>query len=210
MNYASNISQRLLEGKLICAYESKEDFQRLSQNEDIRERVEATLTSLDRRLQTLESGNAYYAVRVTLDNSAQQEARRFFTDLISKAREELAWMDLLAESTQQETFVQAGNNISYSDVIHAIDYNQSLQQKLRELLKINSETSIVVLVSKLFDRLKQRRLVVEENKRNNQYRFTSRLELIQQALVFVAMHNMLHVDSDETDDLSKHQKKLFQ
>ena len=181
MNYASQISQHLLEGKLICAYESKEDFKRLSQNEDIRERVEATLISLDRRLQTLDSGNAYYAVCATHDAGAQQEARRFFTELISKAREELAWMDLLAESTNQEVFVQAGNLVSYADVIHAIDYNQSLQHKLRELLKINNETPIVTLVTKFFERLKQRQLVVLESSRNNQYRFTSRLELMQQA-----------------------------
>ncbi|GHE80169.1 condensin complex protein MksE [Thalassotalea profundi] len=209
MNYASRITQHLLEGKLICAYETKEDFQRLTQNEDIRERVESTLFNLDRRLQTLESGNAFYAVRNSLDTSAQQDARRFFSDLISKAREELAWMDLLAESTQQETFVQAGNLISYSDVIHAIDYNQSLQQKLRELLKVNNEASIVLLVSKLFERLKQRGIVIEESARNNQYRFTSRLELIQQALVFVAMHNMLHTEPNENHDSAKSQQRML-
>jgi len=209
MNYASSITQRLLEGKLVCAYESKEDFQRLAQNEDIRDCVEITLSNLDRKLQMLESGNAYYAVRIALDSTAQQDARRFFTELISKAREELTWMDLLAESTQQESFVQAGSLISYSDVIHAIDYNQSLQQKLRALLKINNESSIVTLVSKLFDRLKQRNLVIEVSSRNNQYRFTSRLELMQQALVFVAMHNMLHVDENESNVSVKQQERMI-
>ena len=198
MNYASKIAKHLLEGRLICAYECKEDYQRLTQNSDIQKHVEITLNNLDRGLATLESGNAYYTVHLTQDSQAQHDARRFFSDLISKARDELDWMDLLAETTQQEIFVQAGNMITFADVIHAINYNQSLQQKLRNLLKEKPDVSINTLVTKLFDRLKKNHIIIEENKRTLEYRFTSKLELLQQALVFVAMHNKLHLEDEES------------
>lgn len=195
MNYSSQISQLLLSGEVICAYSHPSFFQRLVQNDELLVKIETTLLSLERRLIQSASGNTFYAVNSTLDDKEKSEAKIYFKYIVHDARYILSWLDFFAEVSQQDIYIQAGDKINFSDTVNALTYNQSLQEKLRSILKVSSNIDVVQLAEKLFDRLQKKdKVMILVDRHKRQYQFTGKLELIQQSLLFIVEQNLLYQD----------------
>ncbi|TNC80862.1 MAG: hypothetical protein C9356_12110 [Oleiphilus sp.] len=197
MSYEADIATKLLSGKVICTHAYHEDYQRLTQDSLIQDKVSEILLSLERQLVQSDSGNAFYAVHAKLTSDTKREAKEFFQYLVSNARYYLGVLDFFAEACDQDVFIQAGEKIHYSDIARALTHNNALQEKLRHLLGTRAEKDVSKMAEKLIKDLLKDELIIVVNTQRLEYRFTGKLELVQQGLTYISEQNRLGIDTTE-------------
>ena len=204
MSYKTEIVKKLLDAGVICVFAHHENYQRLVQDDDLLESVQNILASLDRKLIQSESGNAFFAVNAELNTDTKKEAKEYFRYLVKDARYYLDILEFFAESCQQDIYIQAGEKIQFSDLARSLTHSNSLQERLKRLLGNRADSDVSKMASRLLDDLVTSELLFLQDSQRLIYRFTGKLELIQQGLIFIVEQNRLGMEhTDPEDNLQK-------
>lgn len=185
------IAKKLLELKIICAYQDHDDYQTLAQDDVIKEKVELILNLLDRELVCADSGNSFYAVNSEMSEDTSKEAREYFRFLVNSARFYIEMLEFFAEACERDIHVQPGEKIYFHELTQTLTHNNALQDRLKSLLQSKSEKDINKMTQKFFDDMVKDELIFLHDSKNLVYRFTGKLELIKQGLTFIAEQNRL-------------------
>ncbi len=86
--------ERLLAGEFICAVSDEGAF-RLLQDDEARERVDAYLRPLNRRLASNDEGSVYFLAWRVLDEAAREQLSRQLGETVASLPPLLEWLQLV-------------------------------------------------------------------------------------------------------------------
>jgi hypothetical protein len=203
MTHKADIAKKLLSGTVICIFTDQENYQLLVQDDDILINVENILTSLDRKLIQSDSGKAFYAVNAELNADSKKEAKDYFRYLVRDARYYLDILEFFAEASEQDIYIQAGEKIQFAEIARVLTHSNSLQDRLNRLLGNRASSDVSKMASKLLEDLVKDELLMVQDAQNLIYRFTGKLELIQQGLIFIVEQNRLGMVEDDSSQTTQ-------
>lgn len=206
-----DVAQKLLSGQVVCKYTQRGLFDKL-ENDDINKAICAWLSKVGMRLEKTASGTGYYAVYNGIHSEVKQRAREFFKVIARDLRFTLEWLELITETMNNGTVISSGETIRYDQVLSEVSENINQQQNLYRITRqikgpvVNGE-QLRSHVEKLFNKLVAEGVLTCINKSSEIYQFTSKVELIQDYIVFIK--EVEEIPDIETYAPEYHQESLF-
>lgn len=110
--------ERLLAGEFICAVSDEGAFRRL-QDEATRERIDAYLRPLNRRLAATDEGSVYFLAWRRLDDAAREQLSRQLGDTVASLMPLLEWLQLVQEALGRDGLAAPGDVLKPADFSRA-------------------------------------------------------------------------------------------
>lgn len=176
--------KRLLQGEVLCPWSTPEQA-RLLQDSEVRSQVDEWVRALGYELAETSGGSGYYLVHARVDEPARADATRLFREIMVSLREHLNVISLLMEATDADAALAPGQVIRPNQVVAAAEESPSLRDQLGKLKTSKPQSGIRQQVDALIKALKDEGLIVPARQDGEAYYFTSRVELIQDVIVFI-------------------------
>ncbi|MDM7858596.1 hypothetical protein [Thiopseudomonas acetoxidans] len=124
--------EKLLAGQFLCAVTDEELFAKL-QRDELRERVDAYLKPLNRRVASNADNSVYFLAYRDLDESARVHLKQQFSVVMSSLLPLLEWLTYVQEAMGSDSLLTAGDTLKLQELILKTEDNPSLRQRLQSL-----------------------------------------------------------------------------
>lgn len=124
--------EKLLAGQFLCAVTDEELFAKL-QRDELRERVDAYLKPLNRRVASNADNSVYFLAYRDLDESARAHLKQQFSVVMSSLLPLLEWLTYVQEAMGSDSLLTAGDTLKLQELILKTEDNPSLRQRLQSL-----------------------------------------------------------------------------
>ena len=196
---------RLLAGNVVCQW-SAPSLARLIEREDIQNRVNRWSSELGMELAETSSGNGRYLVYQGFDNTVKAVARETFTKLMKNLRFYVQTLEMLMNALHPESSLLPGEELRFHDLLSQVSQSPSLQTQLSNLPSSRKYTAYKEQLDGLFSQLIKEGLLVEANAKHSIYQVTSRIELVQDLIIFIQDNE--HLPEPEVDNAIGRQGQL--
>lgn len=181
---------QLLSGQVICQWSAPAQA-RLLEREDVQNRVNRWASEIGMTLASTSSGSGHYLVYSGYDGSVKTAARELFTRIMKQLRFYVQTLEMLMNALHTETSLVPGEEIRFHDLLSQIGQSPSLQTQLGNLPSSKRHTAFKEQLEGLFSQLVKEGLLVEANAKHSIFQVTSRVELIQDLIIFIQENEQL-------------------
>jgi hypothetical protein len=191
--------EKLLAGEFICAVSDADNYRRL-QDERVREGVDAYLKPLNRRLAQTQDGQLFVVGYLHHDETAREQLKAQFTQVIQALLPLLEWMQLVQEAMGRDGALGAGDTIKLQEFVLKTEDNQSLRQRLKGLASdkfFNSHADAVdAQVKQIFKRLRDHGYLRQPHPQRQFYEVTGKIDYLIELVRFIRDEENLPVEDD--------------
>ncbi len=195
----------LLGGHVVCQW-SAPALARLIEREEVQNRVNRWASEIGMTLATTSSGVGHYLVYQGFDNTVKGVARESFTRLMKSLRFYVQTLEMLMNALHAETSLIPGEELRFHSLLNQVSQSPSLQTQLSNLPSSRRHTAFKEQLESLFSQLQKEGLLIEANAKHSIYQVTSRIELVQDLIIFIQDNEQL--PEPETDTPSARQGQL--
>ena len=175
---------QLMSGQVICQW-SAPSLARLLEREDVKNRVNRWASEIGMQLASTSSGAGHYLVYEGFDSNAKAVSRELFTRLMKSLRFYVQTLEMLMNALPPEMTLVPGEELRFHNLLHQVGQSPSLQTQLGNLPSSKRHTAYKEQLDSLFSVLLKEGLLVEANAKHSIYQVTSRIELIQDLIIFI-------------------------
>nr|WP_300274703.1 hypothetical protein [Halomonas sp.] len=189
--------ERLLAGEFICAVSDEGAFRRL-QDEEVRERLDAYLRPLNRRLATNEEGTVYFLAWHTLDEAAREQLSRQLGETVASLLPLLEWLQLVQEALGRDGPPAPGDVLKPADFSSRCEDHQGLRERLERLATDpyfgSQSDQLDAQLKQVFKRLKEHGYLLQPHADRQYYLVTAKIDYLLDLTRFIRDEENLPVD----------------
>ena len=189
--------ERLLAGEFICAVSDEGAFRRL-QDEEVRERLDAYLRPLNRRLATNDEGTVYFLAWHTLDEAAREQLSRQLGETMASLLPLLEWLQLVQEALGRDGPPAPGDVLKPADFSSRCEDHQGLRERLERLATDpffgSQSDQLDAQLKQVFKRLKERGYLLQPHADRQYYLVTAKIDYLLDLVRFIRDEENLPVD----------------
>ncbi|MCG5502136.1 condensin complex protein MksE [Ectothiorhodospira lacustris] len=192
--------ERLLAGDFICAVSDETAFRHL-QDEAIRERIDAYLRPLNRRLATNTDASVYFLAWLRLDESAREQLSRQLGDTVGSLMPMLEWLQLVQEALGRDGLAAPGDVLKPADFSSRCEDHQGLRERLERLASDpffgSQSDQLDAQLKQVFKRLKEHGYLQQPHAERQYYVVTGKIDYLIDLVRFIRDEENLPID-DQT------------
>lgn len=189
--------ERLLAGEFICAVSDEGAFRRL-QDEEVRERLDAYLRPLNRRLATNEEGTVYFLAWHTLDEAAREQLSRQLGETVASLLPLLEWLQLVQEALGRDGPPAPGDVLKPADFSSRCEDHQGLRERLERLATDpyfgSQSDQLDAQLKQVFKRLKEHGYLLQPHADRQYYLVTAKIDYLLDLTRFIRDEENLPVE----------------
>lgn len=185
-------ARRLLSGEVICRWTDSDAFDVIEQ-EDVQYLLNEHLSFLGAKIALTPNDNGFYLIMDPLVIDVKKRSKEVFTDVLKNYRTVLSWMSIFMKSMSPDRPVLGGDTFRVVDIHSHVSNDPTLQNDLNRIKKIRGDNTRKQLDSLVAD-LVNKRILVEIDKNHEIYRFTAKIDLINEYLEFIADHESIGLE----------------
>ncbi len=189
--------ERLLAGDFICAVSDDTAFRRL-QGEATRERLDAYLRPLNRRLATNEEGSVYFLAWRQLDEAARDQLSRQLAETVGSLLPMLEWLQLVQEALGRDGPVSPGDVLKPADFSSRCEDNQGLRERLERLATDpffgSQSEQLDAQIKQVFKRLREHGYLRQPHADRQYFVATAKIDYLIDLVRFIRDEEQLPVD----------------
>ena len=196
--------KRLLQGEFICEVSDEAGYRYLLDPGQARE-VDAFLSRLNYRLSCTQNQLGFYAAYRTIDSSARNDIHKIFSQFRRELNPIVEWLDMMMSCLNQDTALSPGDTLNFSRLLHVIEQNQALADRLQTFAKFkdfsSADDSVKGRLEKLLTILQKWGYLTLANRDTLIYQVTGKLDYFYQALQFIQEHEQIPIEQGEVDTI---------
>ncbi|WP_309296786.1 condensin complex protein MksE [Halomonas sp. NCCP-2165] len=200
--------ERLLAGDFVCAVSDENAFRHL-QDEATRERVDAYLRPLNRRLATNAEGSVYFLAWRRLDETARDQLSRQLNDTVTSLLPLLEWLQLVQEALGRDGLAAPGDVLKPADFSSRCEDNQGLRERLERLASDpffgSQSDQLDAQLKQVFKRLKEHGYLLQPHADRQYFVVTAKIDYLIDLVRLIRDEEQLPVD----DQVSAGQERLL-
>lgn len=189
--------ERLLAGEFICAVSDESAFRRL-EDEATRERLDAYLRPLNRRLATTDEGSVYFLAWRVLDEAAREQLSRQLAETVSSLLPLLEWLQLVQETLGRDGLASAGDVLKPADFSSRCEDNQGLRERLERLATDpffgSQSEQLDAQIKQVFKRLREHGYLLQPHADRQYYVVTAKIDYLIDLVRFIRDEEHLPID----------------
>ena len=189
--------ERLLAGEFICAVSDEGAFRRL-QDDETRERIDAYLRPLNRRLASNDEGSVYFLAWRVLDEAAREQLSRQLGETVASLLPLLEWLQLVQETLGRDGPAAPGEVLEPADFSSRCEDNQGLRERLERLASDpffgSQSDQLDAQLKQVFKRLKEHGYLLQPHADRQYYLVTAKIDYLIDLARFIRDEENLPVD----------------
>ena len=190
---------RLLAGEFICAISDELAFRQLEE-EALRERIDAYLRPLNRRLASNGDASVYFLAWRQLDDDVREQLSHQLGDTVNSLLPLLEWMLLVQETLGHDGPVSAGDVLKPAEFSARCEDNQGLRERVDQLaasafFRSQSE-QLDAQIKLIFKRLKEHGYLIQPHDDRQVYIVTGKIDYLLDLVAFIRDEEHLPVEGD--------------
>ncbi|MEQ5802250.1 hypothetical protein NFH66_09220 [Halomonas sp. H10-9-1] len=189
--------ERLLAGEFICAVSDEGAFRRL-QDDETRERIDAYLRPLNRRLASNDEGSVYFLAWRVLDEAAREQLSRQLGETVASLLPLLEWLQLVQEALGRDGPAAPGEVLKPADFSSRCEDNQGLRERLERLASDpffgSQSDQLDAQLKQVFKRLKEHGYLLQPHADRQYYLVTAKIDYLIDLARFIRDEENLPVD----------------
>nr|WP_016854998.1 hypothetical protein [Halomonas smyrnensis] len=189
--------ERLLAGDFLCAVSDDTAFRRL-QDEATRERLDAYLRPLNRRLASNDEGSVYFLAWRQLDEGARDQLSRQLAETVGSLLPMLEWLQLVQEALGRDGPVSPGDVLKPADFSSRCEDNQGLRERLERLATDpffgSQSEQLDAQIKQVFKRLRERGYLRQPHADRHYFIATAKIDYLIELVRFIRDEEQLPVD----------------
>ncbi|NAW35036.1 condensin complex protein MksE [Halomonas alimentaria] len=189
--------ERLLAGEFICAVSDEGAFRRL-QDDETRERIDAYLRPLNRRLASNDEGSVYFLAWRVLDEAAREQLSRQLGETVASLLPLLEWLQLVQEALGRDGPAAPGEVLKPADFSSRCEDNQGLRERLERLASDpffgSQSDQLDAQLKQVFKRLREHGYLLQPHADRQYYLVTAKIDYLIDLARFIRDEENLPVD----------------
>ena len=189
--------ERLLAGDFICAVSDEAAFRHL-QEEATRERIDAYLRPLNRRLASNADGSVLFLAWRALDEGAREQLSRQLAETVGSLLPLLEWLQLVQEALGRDGLAAPGDVLKPADFSSRCEDNQGLRERLERLATDpffgSQSDQLDAQLKQVFKRLREHGYLVQPHADRQYYVVTGKIDYLIDLVRFIRDEENLPVD----------------
>lgn len=189
--------EKLLAGEFICAVSDESAFRHL-QEEVTRERIDAYLRPLNRRLATTADGEVHFLAWRTLDESAREQLSRQLSDTLASLLPLLEWLQLVQEALGRDGPAAPGEVLKPADFSSRCEDNQGLRERLERLATDpffgSQSDQLDAQLKQVFKRLREHGYLIQPHAERQYFVVTGKIDYLIELARFIRDEENLPVE----------------
>ncbi len=189
--------ERLLAGEFICAVSDESAFRHL-QEEATRERIDAYLRPLNRRLASNADGSVHFLAWRALNERAREQLSRQLADTVGSLLPLLEWLQLVQEALGRDGLAAPGDVLKPADFSSRCEDNQGLRERLERLATDpffgSQSDQLDAQLKQVFKRLREHGYLVQPHTDRQYFVVTGKIDYLIELVRFIRDEESLPVD----------------
>ncbi|NQY26279.1 MAG: hypothetical protein HRT92_03780 [Piscirickettsiaceae bacterium] len=188
------LGRKLLVGDVICPWTSPMEHRHLS-DPSVQEAFNHNFRFLGASLSTItsETGSSFYLTMSPDSGSIEKRSREVFSTIMRNIRPTMEWLNIFMTVMHPDRVILGGEDLRLSDLFSTVSSNVSLQESLNRIPRLKGET-VKKQLEHLITDLKKEGILMDLNVTHDIYRFTGKIDLINEYLIFITEHEQIDVE----------------